>query len=402
MKIQQVNLAIVGCGWIADRHIEAYQWMWENNLRYFNIVAICDLMEDAANLRAERIGEFQGARPQVYTNLEVMLSQTTEIDAVDVCTHRHDIIAIPSLEANKNVTIEKPFGFTIKECQNVMNAVKPGKVLSIAEGMRREPKARTAKWCIDKGMIGKPRMLFWSEISWWTHYRDWRHHKLQAGGGGVLDVGVHFVNLWRYLLGEAEEVFAMTRAFEPYKYFEPPHRPYNYPYTKIYKETKVEEPIGKIEVDVEDTALSLIKFENDVLLEWTLTSAAPRKEFSHQILYGSEGCIDYGAGKVYSEGKEYELAQLQEEMMSSLDEETKERFFPNGSTSQFVIELADFAQAVLKKRKPEIDGMEGMKDVAVCMAVYESSALNQLVKLSEIESRKIENYQREINEALGI
>jgi len=396
------NLAIVGCGWIADRHIEAYQWMCENGLKYFNIVAICDLMEDAANLRAERIENFQGTKPQVYTNLEKMLSQVKEIDSVDVCTHRHDIIAIPSLEANKNVTIEKPFGFTIKECQKVMDKVKPGKILSIAEGMRRTPEARTSKWCIDKGMIGEPRMLFWNQINWWTHYRDWRHHKLQAGGGGVLDVGVHFVDLWRYLIGEAEEVFAITRRFEPYKYFEPPHKPYNYPYTKIYKETEVDGPIDKIEVDVEDTALSLIKFEKDVLLEWTMTSAAPRKEFGYQLLYGSEGCIDYGEGKVYSEGKEYELSQLCEEMMENIDDDMKEKFFPAGSTNQFVIELVDFAQAVIEKRKPEVDGIQGMKDLAVCMAVYESSLLNQNVNLSDIESRKIENYQSELNEAMNI
>jgi hypothetical protein len=67
-----------------------------------------------------------------------------------------------------------------------------------------------------------------------------------------------------------------------------------------------------------------------------------------------------------------------------------------------VIELADFGRAVLSNGKPELDGIEGMKDLAICMGVCESSAIGAPVRLIDIENRTIEVYQKEINEALGI
>jgi len=397
----RINLGIVGCGWISERHTEAYQWMWENGLKYFNILATCDISKETANARAEQIAKFQGSKPVVYNDIQAMLAKG-ELDAVDVCTHRHGFAAIPSLQAGKHVVIEKPFGFTIKECRSIMDAVQEGKLIAVAEGSRRTPSSRVFHWCIQKGMIGAPRMMFWDDVSWWTHYRDWRHHKLQSGGGGVLDVGVHFADLWRYLFGDAEESYSITKIYEPYKYFEPPHRPYNYPYTKIYKETVVEGKIDKIKVDVEDTAFSLIKFGNDFALEWTMTSAAPRNEFSRHILYGSEGCMDFDSGKIWSEGKEYELPAMKEDMLADIDEETKDRYFPGGSDNQFVIELTDFARAVILKGNPEVDDIEGMKDLAICMAVYESSATGAPVKLKDIENGVIKFYQKEINDALAI
>lgn len=67
-----------------------------------------------------------------------------------------------------------------------------------------------------------------------------------------------------------------------------------------------------------------------------------------------------------------------------------------------MIELADFGHSVLLNEKPELDGIEGMKDLAICMGVYESSAIGTPVKLKDIETGSIEVYQKEINEALAI
>ena len=61
-----------------------------------------------------------------------------------------------------------------------------------------------------------------------------------------------------------------------------------------------------------------------------------------------------------------------------------------------------FADAILYGNRPEVDGIEGFKAQAICMAVFESSCLNQPVSIRDIEDCKIENYQKEINDALGI
>ena len=66
------------------------------------------------------------------------------------------------------------------------------------------------------------------------------------------------------------------------------------------------------------------------------------------------------------------------------------------------IELKDFADAVRIGTVPEVDVMEGLKDQAICMAIFESAWFNRPVSLQEIERCELEGYQKEINEALGI
>ena len=88
--------------------------------------------------------------------------------------------------------------------------------------------------------------------------------------------------------------------------------------------------------------------------------------------------------------------------MESISEDEKEKLFPSGITDTVAIELKDFADAVLTGSKPEVDGIEGLKDQAICMAVFESSWLNQPVSINDIENCEIEGYQKDINDSLGL
>ena len=62
----------------------------------------------------------------------------------------------------------------------------------------------------------------------------------------------------------------------------------------------------------------------------------------------------------------------------------------------------DFADAIKTGNTPEVDGVEGLKDEAICMAVFESAWMNQPVSVSKIENCEIEDYQKEINDSLGL
>ena len=79
-----------------------------------------------------------------------------------------------------------------------------------------------------------------------------------------------------------------------------------------------------------------------------------------------------------------------------------EYYFPSGIEDTVAIELKYFADAIMTGGKPEVDGIEGMKSEAICMAVYESGWHGRPVTLAEIESCELEGYQGEINEKLGI
>ena len=86
--------------------------------------------------------------------------------------------------------------------------------------------------------------------------------------------------------------------------------------------------------------------------------------------------------------------------LSSIPE--KERWFPLGVTDTIATELHEFIEAVLRGGPLEIDGVEGMKDEAISLALYESSELNAPVEISKIENCEIENYQRRFNEMVGL
>jgi predicted dehydrogenase len=77
-----------------------------------------------------------------------------------------------------------------------------------------------------------------------------------------------------------------------------------------------------------------------------------------------------------------------------------EKLFPRGIEDTIATELYEFTQAVLHGTPVEITGLEGFKDQAISMALYESDELNRPVSLAEVESLKAEAYQKRINAEL--
>jgi len=88
--------------------------------------------------------------------------------------------------------------------------------------------------------------------------------------------------------------------------------------------------------------------------------------------------------------------------MASLSEAEKEKLFPLGITNSVATELHEFVQTCLGRSVLEVDGYQGLKDVALCFACYESSATGMPVTLDDVESCSIEVYQGELNRLWGI
>ena len=385
----RLKMGLVGCGGMSGAHMDSYRELWSNDLRCYDIIAACDIDRERAETRANQAHEFQGGtKPAVYTELAEMLSKHPELDCVDICAlHRaHHILAVPALEAGKHVIIEKPLGITMRACKLIMDAAdKNGKILSVAENYRLDKTQRARRWAVRQGLIGTPRMFFWVEVGEGLGKWGWRNFKMDAGGGWALDGGVHFTDLMRFILGlEAEEVYAINKAYEPHRYDNPAER------------------AGGYEVDVEDAMLSTIKFAEGVSAQWTWVGSAPGQGFNRRTLYGSEGCIDFGTGLVPRTGEPLNNEELVNAFMDSISDEERDYYFPNGIENTVAIELKYFADAINTDGKPEVDGIEGMKSEAICMAVYESGYWGRPVTLAEIESCELEGYQKEINDELGI
>jgi predicted dehydrogenase len=167
--------------------------------------------------------------------------------------------------------------------------------------------------------------------------------------------------------------------------------------------------------DREDTWVATITFESGVAGVWSWTIAAPGYNYANVVHYGSKGCIlDHGdvfhgpSGNVeiiIQDGPKRivtPLSETQRQFPDQLNEAKKNALFPHGFTGSIAIECYDFLDAVEKNRKPELDGEEGMKSKVVCEAIYESAYVSRAVRYEDVLSGKVEEYQKPINENLGL
>jgi predicted dehydrogenase len=335
---------------------------------------------------ADDIAAWQGQRPEVYENVETLLSTQQSLDATDICAvHRaHHTLAIPCLEAGKHVTIEKPLAITMRAGKLILDAAaRSGKLLQVAEQYRRSPEQRAIHWAIKGGRIGTPRMLFWIEARERLWYWNWREHREQAGGGWTLDGGVHFADLFRYHLGEITTVSALMRTFYPTRYRDRDSRD------------------NPVTVDVEDTTLANLEFEGGQVGQWTETNVAPGRGFGDRMIYGSEGSLDFSSG-LQTPAETLTLAELRDQYLAQLDEGTRDRLFPHGVTESVGSELGEFVRAVRGDGSIETDGMEGYLSEAVSIAVYEAAVLGRPVSVTEVAELQVEAYQQDLNEGLSL
>ena len=223
MAKDKLRHAIIGCGGMAGGHINACKDLKQRGLDIFDLVVVCDVDEIRASGFAQRAEEFQdGLKPKVYTDYRKMLEKE-QIDSADICTdHRtHSIIAVECLKAGAHAMCEKPMGITVKACQQMIDVAKEhGKIVAVAENYRRGLGARAVKLALENGVIGAPQLYLQGGVG----SRDdnittvWRHHKLDAGDGTILDNGVHDSDLMYYWLGEVDEVYGVAFSFAPDKY----------------------------------------------------------------------------------------------------------------------------------------------------------------------------------------
>ena len=386
--METVKVGLLGCGGIPGAHGRALRELWESAQRVIEVVAACDVDEERARALAGELEEIQGTAPAVFTDMDKMLSRAKGIEAVDICTQHveHHSLAIACLEEGKDVIIEKPLAITLRAGKSIMDAARQAqRILAVAENYRRSPHERANRWAVATGRIGTPRTFYWQSASHAMGKWAWRNFKQAAGGGWLLDGGVHHADLFRYQLGsEAQQVFATVRLYEPYRYDEP--------------ETRT----GAWNVDVEDATFAQIHFDNNVVVLWSWQGSAPGAPFDNRVLYGSEGCLHWQSGLWLGNESNTQVEALVDEFMASIEAEEKERLFPGGVINSIATELHEFAVAVRERRVPEVDGVEGYKALALCMAVFESAQANRTVSVREIEQLELEAYQQDINDAIGL
>lgn len=413
--MEKLPLAIVGCGGMGGRHLLGLKELYESGCANVELVAVCDLRRDNAERLADKAEVLLGHRPQVFDNLGKLAAALPGVQGVDVTTDAgsHHKVACAAFELGLHVFCEKPLAVTMRGCNRILEAqARSGKLLSVAENYRRDPMARLTKALLATGAIGVPNMLF--DISAGSGNTiiilPWRHNK--NVGGILLDGGVHNADMMMYYLGEARQVYARSRRWEPVRY-----KPANRGALSDFYAPWYEEMPDSIEATAEDTLVSVIDFESGALGQWTAFYAAHGRGFGAGVIYGSRGSlrpggIRNGASPVLHDqaGNEVTGLPLLELVPGfHLDEITARLYgsdrlasyslpFPAADRKLLAIEFHEFGCCVLEGRPPEVDGLVGRQDMALCYAAFESSVLNRPVTLDEVESGQTAAYEAEINQ----
>ena len=192
-----MKVAVIGCGTIANAaHIPSYMNNPEAEIKYF-----CDIIPERAEAAVEQYG-----CGTVITDYHDALNDP-EIEAVSVCTPNnvHSVIAIDALKAGKHVLCEKPAARTYAEALEMQKAQhESGKVLNIGVVNRFNDSVNLIKKYIDSGKLGDVHHV----------YVSFRAHrsipglggafttKAIAGGGALIDWGVHYLDIVMYCCGD--------------------------------------------------------------------------------------------------------------------------------------------------------------------------------------------------------
>lgn len=202
----RVRIGVIGTGSIAQLHLDAYAGNPEAEL-----VAVSDMNLD----RARSVAEKYGAR-RAYGDPRELLADP-EVDAVSICTWNESHVqwSIAALNAGKHVLVEKPMSRTAREALEVQNAVTASnRVLQVGFVRRHSPNAQVLKTFIDDGDLGDIYYARASVIRRVGNPGGWFADKSISGGGPLIDIGVHVIDLCWYLMGSPKAVSVSANSYQ--------------------------------------------------------------------------------------------------------------------------------------------------------------------------------------------
>ena len=359
---ERLRFGILGCGVIGPHHARAIA-----GLESAEVVAVADVVPELAEKLAAECG------CSSYESLEDMLSGA-ELDAVCVCTpsgmHADD--AIVALHAGKDVVIEKPVDVTLKAADRLLDVQRAtGRKVAVVSQHRFDAATQVVHEAVGKGEFG--RLTSGSaEVRWWRSqsYYDsggWRGTWELDGGGVLINQAIHSIDLLQWLMGSVVEVTA---------------------YTGLLAHERIE---------VEDTAVAILKFDSGALGTIVATTAAYPGLTARIAVHGDLGSavIDddelryfhvagegqeedaYGAG-----GNENQAEQVMERYGAS-EAGPGAGSDPGNLSMAHRDQIQDFVEAVREGREPSINVEEGRKPLAIISAIYESASTGGPVRIQE-------------------
>ncbi len=271
--MRKVKIGIIGTGSISAAHLNAYM-----KNPYAEIVALCDINKERLNQKAEQYNV-----KNIFTSADEMV-KSAELDAVSICTwnNAHAPTAIAALNAGLHVLCEKPMALNTEQALAMQNAAKKNeKLLMIGFTRRFDSDTAILQKFIDSGQLGE---LYYLKASYLRRHGSpggWFGDFSRSGGGPLIDLGVHIIDLCRYLMGNPKPVSVYGATFNHLK-----NRP------KIQTEVAYKSADANENdiFDVEDLAVAMIRFDNGALMTVETSFSLNIKQNKGSVeLFGTKG-----------------------------------------------------------------------------------------------------------------
>ena len=336
--MSEVSFGIVGCGFTGSVHAQAIKRIERGKL-----LAAYDIDEKKVKKFAKKYNV------EAYTDLEKFLSRD-DIQIVNICTPSslHGSLGIKAAEAGKHLIIEKPLDVTPERCNVIIDAAHKNKVkLTVIFQNRFKETVQALRSALEEGRFGKlvlgNALVRWHRSPEYYRKGGWKGTKKYDGGGALINQSIHTIDLLQWMMGPVKEIQSKIR-------------------TLVH------------DIEVEDTALAILEFENGALglIEGT-TSIYPGFDERLEI-YGENGsaCVE-GNKIVIWDFKEEKEGDKKIRLIGQENKTGGAREATGISIKYHRRQIEDMINAVLFNRKPLIDGEEGKKTVEIIHRIYKVS-----------------------------
>lgn len=342
----KLKIGIVGAGNIANAHLAAYR-----NVDDAEIAAICDINKVRLNETADLFGI-----EKRYLSEDEMIAKEN-LDAADICVYNRDHAkcTVTALQSGLHVLCEKPMAYSSKEAQEMKDAAeRNNKLLMIGFVLRFSDNACIARDFINSGTLGE---IYHTKATYLRRHGapgGWFCNRAISGGGPVIDLGVHVIDLTRYMMGSPKpvSVYSVTQ-----------NKLANRANLKTDVAWKPRDAKDDDIYDVEDFGTAIIRYDNGATTLLETSYSLNGEEKTSQEFFGTKGGIklDESGFKIYGEMNDYIV-----DIIPKTDN-------LKGGGDMFVSEMRHFVNCAAGREKCIATADDGIDVMKILEAIYESA-----------------------------
>jgi UDP-N-acetyl-2-amino-2-deoxyglucuronate dehydrogenase len=339
---RRIRFALVGCGRIAAKHIEAL----EKHADRAEPVAVCDTNPEALKAAVAR------TKAKGFASLEQLLAGSNA-DVIVLATPSgiHATQAIEAAEAGRHVVTEKPMATRWHDGKAMVSACdRAGVQLFVVKQNRRNATIQLLKHAIDRRRFGKIYMVtvnvFWSRPQEYYDSAAWRG-TWEFDGGAFMNQASHYVDLLDWLVGPVESVHAFTATLARH-------------------------------IEVEDTGVANIRWRSGALGSVNVTMLTHKQNFEGSLtIIGEKGTVRLG-GVAVNEVEKWEFAEPDADDAKVTDASYQtSSVYGHGHPLYY----DNVIRALRGEVRPETDGREGLRSLELLIGIYLSARDGRTVGL---------------------